>query len=195
MVRPPRPTAAPSAAGPAPALQAHQAPAADGLAAQLAGLARADAAAAMQDLVQLQVAAALGHDSVAAIDLDTPFSELGMDSLTGVELRNRLSTKTGLWLPATLVFNEPTVTGLSRYLLRELVPAPLPPDQVLQQALAQVAEHLNGADAQPQERDQVVAVLQEAMAQFGGPRDDDDPLASLGLDSDEEMFEFIDNQL
>jgi acyl carrier protein len=195
MVRQPRPTPAPAAAGQAPALKAQQAPAADGLAAQLAGLGRASAAAAVQDLVQMQVAAALGHDSVAAIDLDTPFTELGIDSLTGVELRNRLSKQTGLRLPATLVFNEPTVTGLSRYLLRELVPTSLPPDQVLQQALAQVAEHLNGADAQPQERDQVMVVLQKAMAQFGGPGDDGDPLASLGLNSDEEMLDFIDNQL
>jgi acyl carrier protein len=153
---------------------------------------RADAAAAVRDLVRSKVAAALGHDSPAAVDVDAPFSELGLDSLTGVELRNRLSTETGLRLPTTLVFNQPTVTGLSDYLLRELVPAPPAPDEVLRQALDQVAAQLGGADAQPQERDRVLGVLQAAVARLGGKRDGGDPLAALDLASDEEMFQFID---
>jgi acyl carrier protein len=140
----------------------------------------------------MQVGNALGHDSAAAVDVDTPFSELGLDSLTGVELRNRLGTLTGLRLPATLVFNEPTVTGVSDYLLRELVPAPPAPDQVLRQALDQVATHFDGAGARPEERDRVVAILQAAAARLGGTPD---PLASFGLTSDDEMFQFIDDQL
>ena len=149
----------------------------------------------MRNLVRAQIAAALGHGSAAAVEVDTPFSELGLDSLTGVELRNRLSTETGLRLSATLVFNQPTVIGLSDYLLRELVPAPPAPDQVLRQALDQVATHLDGADAQPEERDRVVAVLQAAVARLGGTQDGGDPLAAFGLASDEEMFQFIDTQL
>jgi acyl carrier protein len=176
---------------------AAQAPAATGFAARLTGLDRAGAAAAVLDLVRTQVAVALGHSSASAVDVDTSFSELGLDSLTGVELRNRLGSETGLRLPATLVFNQPTVAGLSDYLLRELAPAPPAPDEVLRQALDQVAAHLGGADAQPEERDKVLGVLQAAVARLGGKRDGGkrdagDPLASLELASDEEMFQFID---
>jgi hypothetical protein len=69
---------------------------------------------------------------------------------------------------------------------------------VLRQALDQVAAQLNGANAGPEERDRVVAMLQAAAAWLGGTRDGGtrdglDPLASLGLASDEEMFQFIDN--
>jgi len=195
LVRPPRPAMPPVGAEPVGTGAAPPASEGGGLVGRLAGLDRVAAAAAVQDLVRTQVAAALGHGSAAAIDVEASFSELGLDSLTGVELRNRLGTETGLRLPATLVFNQPTVVGLSDYLLRELAPAPPAPDQVLQQALDQIAEHLDGADAQPQERRRVVAVLQSAVARLSGTRNGGDPLASLDLASDEEMFQFIDNQL
>ena len=121
--------------------------------------------------------------------------------MNGVELRNRLGTETGLRLSATLVFNQPSVAGLADYLLGELVPAAPAPELVLRQALDQVAVQLAGADTQPDDRDRVLAVLQEAVTRLGGgPADGaggaaDDPLASLGLASDEEMFAFIDNEL
>jgi acyl carrier protein len=183
------PAGSAEAGAPAPA------PAAAGLAGRLAGLDRAGAAAAMRDLVRAHVAAALRYDSAAAVDLDTPFKELGMDSLTAVELRNQLSAETGLRLPVTVGFNLPTVTALSDYLVRELVPAPPAPDLVLRQALDQVAAHLDGAGGQPEERDRVVAMLLAEVARLGGTGDGADPLAQLALASDEEMFRFIDSQL
>ena len=88
------------------------------------------------------------------------------------------------------------MTGLSDYLVGELVPAPPAPDQVLQQALDLVAARLGGDDAGAEERDRVVAMLRAAADRLGGARGaDDDALAGLGLDSDEEMFRFIDSQL
>jgi hypothetical protein len=74
------------------------------------------------ELVCGEVAAVLGHPSADAIDPQRPFSELGFDSLTAVELRNRLVVASGTQLPATLVFDYPTCAGLSDFLLGEILP-------------------------------------------------------------------------
>ena len=76
--------------------------------------------------VKTQVAKVLG---IAADSLDTEqgFSDLGLDSLTSVELRNRLQTDVGQALPITLLFDYPTPAALTRYLTQRLCPAPVPP--------------------------------------------------------------------
>ncbi|MEV6470590.1 phosphopantetheine-binding protein, partial [Kitasatospora sp. NPDC051702] len=72
------------------------------------------------DLVRGEAATVLAHPDPSRLGADQPFKDLGFDSLTAVELRNRLRTATGLHLPTTLVFDHPTPEELTVRLLEEL---------------------------------------------------------------------------
>ncbi len=72
------------------------------------------------DLVRDQSAAVLGHRAGEAVDADRPFRDLGLTSLTAVELRNQLSASTGLTLPASLVFDHPTPAAVAELIRTEL---------------------------------------------------------------------------
>ncbi|MEV1084882.1 type I polyketide synthase [Streptomyces sp. NPDC050211] len=95
-----------------------------GLPARLAGLPADEAAPAVLDWVRDQVALVLGHPAGAVVDADQAFTQLGFDSLTSVELCNRLAAQTGLRLPTTLVFSYPTPRELSEHIRGLLRPAP-----------------------------------------------------------------------
>ncbi|MFD2768635.1 type I polyketide synthase, partial [Micromonospora eburnea] len=87
---------------------------------RLAGLGADERRAALEDLLRTTVAVVLGHATAESIQLGRAFRDLGFDSLTSVELRNRLSTVTDLQLPATLVFDHPTPAAVVEYLAGRL---------------------------------------------------------------------------
>ncbi|QFY11925.1 SDR family NAD(P)-dependent oxidoreductase [Nonomuraea phyllanthi] len=185
LVRVPRPAAGPASQAPAT------------LGDRMSALTRPDALRLLTDTVQAHVAAVLAHGSTGDIDVDRPFNELGFDSLTAVELRNRLNTDTGLRLPATLVFDHPTVASLANHLFGALAPPEAAPEDTLRSALTridQVLEQANGEAAAI--RDRLVPILQSALTRLGSaPATADGVMDKIDSASDEEIFALIDNEL
>jgi polyketide synthase 12 len=88
---------------------------------RLEGLPEDEQQAVLLDLVRSHIATVLGNTSPDAIDPDRAFQELGFDSLTAVEMRNRLKAATGLALSPTLIFDYPNPAALAGYFRKELV--------------------------------------------------------------------------
>ncbi|WP_432844595.1 acyltransferase domain-containing protein [Amycolatopsis sp. CA-161197] len=90
------------------------------LAEKLAGRSAREQQAILLELVSRHAATVLGHGSPEALDVERGFTDLGMTSLTAVELRNRLTAETGVKLPATTIFDHPTPVALARRLGADL---------------------------------------------------------------------------
>ncbi|HTF53703.1 MAG TPA: SDR family NAD(P)-dependent oxidoreductase, partial [Pseudonocardia sp.] len=114
-------TGAPARPPLASAVGARGGSAAETLRRELAERAGPDRTRLLLDLVCGYAAAALGHTSAEAIEPRRAFRDLGFDSLTSVDLRNRLATATGLRLPATVVFDHPSALALAEHLRGRLL--------------------------------------------------------------------------
>ncbi|WP_344318255.1 type I polyketide synthase, partial [Streptomyces javensis] len=102
---------------------AHTTPAAGAFVDRLRALAPAERERTVLELVRGQVAAVLGHATPAAIDTAATFQSAGFDSLTAIELRNRLMAATGVQTPASVVFDYPTPELLAGHLREQLLGA------------------------------------------------------------------------
>jgi hypothetical protein len=91
---------------------------------RLAGLDDVGARALLLDLLWTQTSVILGFTGSESVQSERAFRDMGFDSLTGVELRNRMSLATGLRLPPTLVFDYPTPAALAEFLLGKMTDTP-----------------------------------------------------------------------
>jgi acyl transferase domain-containing protein/NADPH:quinone reductase-like Zn-dependent oxidoreductase len=145
-------------------------PASTALREQLAGLSAPEQRRMVLELVRAHAAAVLGRGASDTLPDGQAFKELGFDSLTAIELRNRLGTATGVRLPATLVFDYPTPALLAEQVRAEMLPAG-------------TAATTDAAAAEPyRERDEIEAEHVSV----------EDQLADATPDA---LFDFIEHQL
>ncbi|GCD98554.1 type I polyketide synthase [Embleya hyalina] len=143
------------------------------------------------ELVRESAALVLGHETAAAVDADSAFKELGFDSLTAVELRNRLGNGTGLRLPPTVVFDHPTPVELAGFLDELLVPA----EETGVRSVVTGLDRLAVADLDDEERDLLAKGLQEVLRRLAAPTDAGGEDRDFTAASDDELFDFIDGEL
>ncbi|MGW1170928.1 SDR family NAD(P)-dependent oxidoreductase [Streptomyces sp. NPDC002550] len=157
---------------------------ADGLAGRLARLPEAECADRLLALVREEASRALGLRSAESVRPDLPLRDLGMDSVTAVELRNRIGARLGSRLPATLLFDHPTPARLTEHLLATVIatsgptagrPASAAPhtraaahDEPV--ALVAMACRLPGGVGDPEELWQLVAEGRDAIGPFPAGR-------------------------
>ncbi|MEU5505843.1 SDR family NAD(P)-dependent oxidoreductase [Streptomyces albidoflavus] len=165
---------------------------------RLAGLSGPQQRALLHRTVLGHLAAVLGHASAGSLDADRGFLDLGMSSLTAVELRNRLNADTGLSLPTTLIFDHPDPAALVRHLQAELGTATGESDQPVFAELAALEAAVGGAALDDQDRARLAQRLKalgwklDATSRDAEEPDDD---SDLDTTTDDEMFDLIDNEL
>ncbi|WP_086665418.1 type I polyketide synthase [Lentzea kentuckyensis] len=174
-------------------------PVVDGVADRLRETPEPDRQAFALDLVRSHAAAVLAHTSADDVAVDQEFRQLGFDSLTAIELRNRLSAVTGLRLPATLVFDYPTPVALAAHLVTALVGdsgggaglSPLAELDRLESVLA-------ACEADTELRAGVAVRLRLLLDQWGGQDKESGEHTvtdRIQTASTDEVFAFIDNEL
>ncbi|MFF2552977.1 SDR family NAD(P)-dependent oxidoreductase [Nocardia sp. NPDC058058] len=145
--------------------------------------------------VRREIAATLGLESGNEVDPDTAFRGLGFDSLTAVELRNRVNTLTGLRLPTTVVFDNPTPRALAAAIVEELAGELRDAIDDELRALIERVRELTGSDRLTDDRrTRFGAELGDVLRELQGDENE-----SAGADltelSNDELYEAIDREL
>jgi acyl carrier protein len=177
-----------------------------GLALRLVGLGPTERRRALADLVRAEAAAVLGHAGPEAVAPDRPFKDLGFDSLTAVELRNRLGAQADLVLPTTVVFDHPTVDALARELDHLLAPAAVSPEDEARRRLAELESALAalpgswGSSASSGEGDRALAAelragLERALSRLSGSGGGPAAVDELAAASAADLMALIDREL
>ncbi|GAA1295063.1 SDR family NAD(P)-dependent oxidoreductase [Saccharothrix xinjiangensis] len=151
----------------------------------------------LERLVRAEASASLGHGDPLAVAAGAEFRGAGFDSLSAVELRNRLAAITGLRLPSTVVFDHSTPRALARHLADLLGGRDheLAGDEALRtaDALAAAVAGMSGTDIR---RDVLARRLREVLLELDHARPEEEHVADrLAGASDDELFAFIDEQL
>ncbi|MEY9969637.1 acyl carrier protein, partial [Streptacidiphilus sp. MAP12-16] len=164
------------------------------LAQRLLGVPEAEREALLLDLVCSEVAAVLGYAGSHAVDAQRAFKDLGFDSLTAVELRNRMNAVTGLRLPATLVFDYPNPGALADLLRRETTPDPATAVLPLLAELDRLEAALLETVADDDGHLRVATRLQSLLAKWDDHLDSAENAAvaeELEEATDDDLFDFI----
>ncbi|HEY8986902.1 MAG TPA: SDR family NAD(P)-dependent oxidoreductase [Streptomyces sp.] len=185
-----------------PARRAAADPAARPFAERLMGLTEDERRRAVLELVRTAVAAVLGHGKPEQVADERSFKDLGFDSLTAVELRNRLSAATGLRLPATLVFDHPSTGALATFVLSSLAPPAATEGAPLLAELDRLEAALAVLGGDDTFRQTVSTRLQQLLSEWNGgatadatAQDTEDIASRIRDSSVSEIFDFIDTEL
>ncbi|MFD6992956.1 type I polyketide synthase [Streptomyces sp. NPDC059943] len=181
------------------------APAADtrALPDRLASLGAADAMKLLLDTVRGHVGDVLGHAGADAVDTDRGFGELGVDSLSALELRNRLGADTGLRLSTTLTFDYPTPTVLAAHLFEELgiTPDDMPEAPDAEAEVIRLEALVDPESVDAEQRSRVALRLRALSARWAGSDEPQDTERSeagrpeLSSASAEELLGILDDEL
>ncbi|MFE9408177.1 SDR family NAD(P)-dependent oxidoreductase, partial [Streptomyces sp. NPDC006704] len=175
----------------------------DELAGRLASLSAEEQERTLLGLVRRHTAEVLGHAGGHAVDPLRGFVELGFDSLTALELRNRLGAASGLRLPSTLIYDHPTPLAAARHLRTELVDDEAAAGPSLEDELAGLEAAMSGAAPDEAEHARITARLRALTVRWSeisrpadeGTRTLADDRAALESVSADELFDLLDSEL